>query len=389
MNKKLSRNLLSLILLVGMLLFFYFENGSLDNLIATETNVPTVESAVVTSTDVSPQAGSYFTAYFTNPPLDKNIPGIETNLIKLIDNSKVSVHAAIYELDLSNVADALISAKNRGVDVAIVYDNGQLGDYQERHDIIKSLNNAGIQTIPDKRSAFMHNKFFVIDGSTVWTGSFNITVSAAHNNYENAVVFNIPELALNYEKEFAEMFNDNSFGPKSSPDTPYPQISIGELEMFSYFAPEDDVMLKVIAKIKKARYTIDFLSFSFTDNNLAYSMSELAMEEDLHIRGVFDASQDMGVSVCPYLIARDKNIAGSGNIDIKIDGISGKLHEKVIVLDQETVIFGSFNFSGNADKSNDENLLIVHDPAFAKLFMAEFQKVFDQGVTPNDSCKKN
>lgn len=388
MNKKFKRNLLSLVVLAGLLLYYYFQTGSFDSGISIETNDPTVESAT-TSVVSDTRAGSYFTAYFTNPPLDKNIPGIETNLIRLIDNSKVSVHAAIYELDLQNVTDALISAKERGVDVGIVYDNGQLGDHQDRHDIIKALNNAGIQTTPDKRSAFMHNKFFVIDGSIVWTGSFNITVSAAHNNYENAVVSTIPELATNYEKEFAEMFYDNSFGARSTADTPFPQISIGGLEIFTYFAPEDGVMQKVIAEVKKARYTIDFLSFSFTDNNLAYSMSELAMEEDLHIRGVFDASQDMGDSVCPYLIARDKNIEGNGNIDIKIDGISGKLHEKVIVIDQETVIFGSFNFSGNADKSNDENLLIVHDPVLAKLFVAEFQKVFDQGVIPNDSCKKN
>ena len=387
MNKKFKRNLLSFAFLVGLLAFYYFENGSLDSKVTIETAVPTVKSA--TTSVENPQTDLYFAAYFTNPPLDKSIAGIETNLIQLIDDAKVSVHAAIYELDLQNVTDALISAKKRGVDVGIVYDNETLGDNKLRHSIIKQLTDAGIKTVPDERSALMHNKFFVIDGETVWTGSFNITISAAHNNYENAVVVNVPEIAMNYEKEFAEMFYNNSFGPKSNSDTPYPQISIGGLEVFTYFAPEDKVMEKLIAEVKKAKYTIDFLSFSFTDNNLAYSMSELALEDDIRIRGVFDASQDMDDSVCPYLIARDKNIEGNGDISIKIDGISGKLHEKVIVIDGETVIFGSFNFSGNADKSNDENTLVVHNPAFAKLFQANFQKVFDQGVIPNDSCKKN
>lgn len=389
MNKKLSRNLLSIFAIAILLGYFYLENNGIVSTVAPEPLAPTVESAATSAEITEVQSGSYFTAYFTNPPLDESVPGIETNLITLINNSKVSVHAAIYELDLENVVDALISAKNRGVDVGIVYDNGQLGDNQERHDIIKQLDNAGIKTVPDERGAFMHNKFFVIDGNIVWTGSFNITANAAHKNYENAVVFKSPQLAMNFEKEFSEMFNDNSFGPKSPSDTPYPQINIGGIEIFNAFAPEDGVMQKMIAEVKKAKYTINFLSFSFTDNNLAYTMSELAMEDDLHIRGVFDASQNMNDSVCPYLIARDKNIEGNGNIDVKIDGISGKLHEKVIIIDGETVIFGSANHSGNADKSNDENILIVHDPIFAKLFEAEFQKVFDQGVVPNDSCKKN
>jgi phosphatidylserine/phosphatidylglycerophosphate/cardiolipin synthase-like enzyme len=64
------------------------------------------------------------------------------------------------------------------------------------------------------------------------------------------------------------------------------------------------------------------------------------------------------------------------------------MHEKVIIIDDRIVIFGSFNFSGNADTSNDENLLIIDDPNIASLFEQEFQKVFDAGIIPDDGCKK-
>jgi phosphatidylserine/phosphatidylglycerophosphate/cardiolipin synthase-like enzyme len=52
------------------------------------------------------------------------------------------------------------------------------------------------------------------------------------------------------------------------------------------------------------------------------------------------------------------------------------MHHKVIIIDRDTVIFGSYNFSRNANESNDENLLIVYDATFASAFVEEFEKVW-------------
>jgi phosphatidylserine/phosphatidylglycerophosphate/cardiolipin synthase-like enzyme len=51
------------------------------------------------------------------------------------------------------------------------------------------------------------------------------------------------------------------------------------------------------------------------------------------------------------------------------------MHHKVFVIDGTTTAFGSFNFSDNASTDNDENLLIVDDPVFAKAFTAEVDRV--------------
>jgi len=352
--------------------------------ITTETVVPTpgaVESATTES-----GIGNYFTAYFTSPPLDYNTTGIEGNLISLIENAKVSVHGAFFEMDLPNLTDVLVSATARGIDVKLVYDNEQV-DKPERVQILSELTEANIPLVPDKRSAFMHNKFFVIDSQIVWTGSFNYTENASHRNNENAVVFNVPGLAQNYEREFAEMFA-GEFGPTSTADTPFPQINMGSIILSNYFAPEDDVMAKVIAVVGGAKDSIDFLSFSFTDVDLAYTMSELAMNDDVTVNGVFDITQSTGYSVCSYLQERNKNIEGNGSIIVKLDNNTGIMHEKVIIIDHRIVIFGSFNFSGAANTSNDENLLIIDDPNLATLFEQEFQKIFDAGIVPLTGCKK-
>jgi phosphatidylserine/phosphatidylglycerophosphate/cardiolipin synthase-like enzyme len=160
------------------------------------------------------------------------------------------------------------------------------------------------------------------------------------------------------------------------------------VEIETYFAPEDNVAKKIDEELKAAEYSVDFLSFSFTDVGLSHTMAELALEDDVSVRGVFDSNQSKESSVCSILILRSGNIEGNGSITVKLDGNPGLMHEKVIVIDNETVIFGSFNFSRSADESNDENLLIVHDPELARLFASEFEKVFDQGTIPNSECKK-
>ena len=355
----------------------------------TNLHVYEPETAVVIVTEPAKAvSGGYFEALFTNPPTSDDSIGVEGKLIGLINGARYSVDGVFYELDLPELADALINAQKRGLSVRLVYDNAQANPHPERVELIKKLEAAGIVLVPDKRSAYMHNKFFIVDGSIVWTGSFNFTENAAHKNNENAVIFQVPQLAENYEKEFEEMFLGKRFGVTSPSDTPHPEIVWNGITINNYFAPEDKVMAKVIAVVKKAKYSIDFLTFSFTDVDLGYVMSELAANNDVIVRGVFESRQDMGDSVCPYMMERNKNIDGNGEIILRLDGNPAIMHEKVIIIDNEIVIFGSFNFSANATKNNDENLLIVHDPGMAEIFETEFNTVFGKASDPIDGCKK-
>ena len=66
-------------------------------------------------------------------------------------------------------------------------------------------------------------------------------------------------------------------------------------------------------------------------------------------------------------------------LDVLQDGNPYVMHHKVIILDRQTVIFGSFNFTGSANDSNDENIVVVHDPTFASFFVEEFFWIWEQG----------
>jgi len=63
-------------------------------------------------------------------------------------------------------------------------------------------------------------------------------------------------------------------------------------------------------------------------------------------------------------------------VDIRIDGNEGLMHHKVFIIDEKTVIFGSYNFSQSAEERNDENVIIVYNEAIAQQFMQEFQRVW-------------
>ena len=64
-------------------------------------------------------------------------------------------------------------------------------------------------------------------------------------------------------------------------------------------------------------------------------------------------------------------------LPVRKDGNRYNLHHKVFIVDQATVVLGSYNFSRNAEENNDENVLIIHSPEIAAAYLAEWQTVWD------------
>ncbi len=64
------------------------------------------------------------------------------------------------------------------------------------------------------------------------------------------------------------------------------------------------------------------------------------------------------------------------DLDVRIDGIEGQMHHKIFIIDESIVVIGSYNFSQSAETRNDENILIIYNPAIAKQFLLEFERVW-------------
>jgi phosphatidylserine/phosphatidylglycerophosphate/cardiolipin synthase-like enzyme len=74
-------------------------------------------------------------------------------------------------------------------------------------------------------------------------------------------------------------------------------------------------------------------------------------------------------------------------LPVKVDGNKYTMHHKVIILDGNTVVTGSFNFTQSADKENDDNLIVIHSAAVAAAYEQEFQKIYGQGQASTSDIK--
>ena len=65
------------------------------------------------------------------------------------------------------------------------------------------------------------------------------------------------------------------------------------------------------------------------------------------------------------------------------DGNPGVMHHKVILIDDDIVVTGSFNFSANADDSNDENVVVLRNKDIAALYLQEFERRWAEAEEPD------
>ena len=104
---------------------------------------------------------------------------------QLIVDTLADAHSTVlvqaYSFTSEPIAQALIEAHARGVDVEVILDKSQRTEDDAR---TRPLLDAGIPVRSDAVHAIAHNKVMVIDGDTVITGSFNFTKAAEERNAE-------------------------------------------------------------------------------------------------------------------------------------------------------------------------------------------------------------
>ena len=164
------------------------------------------------TTQIIPQISAIFT------PEEK----ATKKLTNLINNAKTTIHAALYLLTDKKIAQALIKANNKpNVQVNIILDpisTGRYGkaDFLTENGVPIHIFEPQTKSFPsssnDKRYSadpIMHNKFAIIDGTILWTGSFNWTYSANAKNYENVLIItNHKEICQKYEQYFSKILEN-------------------------------------------------------------------------------------------------------------------------------------------------------------------------------------
>ncbi|HET9953050.1 MAG TPA: phospholipase D-like domain-containing protein, partial [Polyangiaceae bacterium] len=303
-------------------------------------------------------------------------------LLSAIQSAHSSISFAIYGVRAQpDIVAALVAARERGVAVRGVVDSEDSAcssfGYSDTGALISALGDDRVRcdTGPGY-SYIIHNKFFVFDEASVWTGSTNISDTELGGEYNSdvAALIGSYKLAEIYQAEFDELWSGLCHNRKSD-NTEHvvdgSHFSDGT-RLESYFSPTDRAVENaVIPLIAGATQTLDVAMFYFTNQAIADALLA-AGARGVRVRMVLDASGAANAA------SKHRQLCANG-IEVKTENWGGKSHSKWAVADSANpaaaaVVFGSMNWTGAGDTQNDENTLYVRNSGLAASFAEEFAR---------------
>ncbi len=294
-----------------------------------------------------------------------NPQSIDRVLVQKLGTAQSSIDAALHEIDSDRIAQGLIAAHQRGVRVRLVTEH----DYMDEASI-EALQAAGVPIVSDEgHSGLMHNKFLVVDRRYIWTGSFNTTDNGAYKNNNNAIWIESNELGENFTHAFLDMFERKQFGGGEQSPVPHPLVTMPDGTVIrTAFAPDYDVARFIVNQLRQAEQSIYFMAFSFPYDGIGKIM-KTRFQDGVDVQGVFE-TRGADSRYAEYTSMQELGIP------VIKDTNKWAMHHQVIIIDGDTVVMGSFNFSKNASRTNDENVLIIQGNAdIARLYTEEWQRV--------------
>ncbi|HQH33424.1 MAG TPA: phospholipase D-like domain-containing protein, partial [Petrotogaceae bacterium] len=245
----------------------------------------------------------------------KNLSNIKY-LESLIDDAKRYIYISIYDINHSTIADALKRAAQKGIEVKMVTETQNQNTFTSL-----SLPRNNVKVLFDTNSALMHDKFIVIDGYCLVTGSTNLTNNCLEYNSNNMIFIFNNEIAENYVQEFKEQFEQKIFGKKAGTEKPFPSVLTDVGTISTYFTPEDNLKQEILKNIKECTKNIYMMIFTFTDPDIAQELI-CASERGVEVKVITEEFQSKA-SYAAYNILK-------GKIDIILDKNSKTFHHKVI-----------------------------------------------------------
>lgn len=136
------------------------------------------------------------------------------------------------------------------------------------------------------------------------------------------------------------------------------------------FTPGNPCTQKIVDRIDNAKKEILVQSYSFTSPEISQALQR-AQERNIVIKAIFDSSQENAITV--YSLAK-------AGIEVFIDKVAGIAHNKVMIIDEEIVLTGSFNFTKAAQTRNVENSVCLRSKNIAKQYKQHWQERYEKSV---------
>lgn len=144
------------------------------------------------------------------------------------------------------------------------------------------------------------------------------------------------------------------------------QTSADETLWQACFSPEENCADQIVTSIETARESILLQAYSFTSSQIANALLR-ANKRGVHVEVILDKSTRAAKYSAGDLLANK-------GIPVYIDSAHPMANDKVILIDEETVITGSPNLTKTALENNGENLLILHHKFIAKRYLENWKQ---------------
>jgi phosphatidylserine/phosphatidylglycerophosphate/cardiolipin synthase-like enzyme len=287
------------------------------------------------------------TAFFINEINKERNDQALDYLLEEIEKSEKYIYMSLYDIDNDEFYNEIIKKANEGVDIKIVTEEDNKNYYSEKLD-----KNEKIELVYDNNYKLMHNKFIIIDGYLLITGSTNISENGLNYNNNNLVFVYNNEITENYMLEFEEQFYDREFGKKGDSEKIYEKIKLINGEISTYFTPDENYQKIILDYINNAEKEIKVMIFTFTDSNIAQALS------DAYKRGV-----DVKVITETFQSGSRWSVYGDfqNEFPFILDKNYKTFHHKLLLIDDKHILTGSYNFTKSALENNDENAVIISD----------------------------
>lgn len=255
--------------------------------------------------------------------------------LEAIKQSKQSLYLVMFGLSDPAILKALSKKTEDNIEPMIYYDtNGSPNLYRML---------GGCDLHPIRQIGFMHHKVLIIDGEMVFLGSANMTTSSLRM-HDNLVI----GLSNKRIADFLKQKVPYSIGHLRTP------VGGQDVDLWILPDPNGNALAELKKSMRKANRTLRVAIFTFTHPTLADELV-MAQKRGIAVTVVIDMHSGLGASA--------KTVAALRSAGIKVLFSQGVqlLHHKFVLIDDQTLIAGSANWTKAAFTKNSDCLVILHN----------------------------
>lgn len=334
---------------------------------------------------------------FAGPPQLGAADDLEQVIVQFIGEARSSLDIAVQELDSQPIAQAILDARWRGVDVDMFLEQDYLrtrlpgkppkapkqkpGEtpaealfrvqwledetgLSENRRLLAALLRSDVEVKGDYNPDIFHQKFILRDyrnekslpTSALLSGSANFTWTDTHVNLNNVFIFHSAYVCRQYETE-VEQLRRGSFGRGLHGDVPA-TYDLAGIPVRVLFAPDHTPELEIVKQLLKGQSEVFFAIFTFAGSSGIDDALLALARGGMDIQGVLDPGQARQKWAAPKWLVHP-------NIKLFVPDRQGafaqlrKLHHKLMVIDELIVVAGSYNYTQPANEYNDENIFVL------------------------------